>query len=137
MVFGGVEKNTFRRPSAPPDSHICYADTIRRPASLPDVCESPYPLAVTTTAEAASDSSAIIASGEVRPEYGLRWCCSAPSEIIDYRLINRYMVVSGCVGCLHDTKPHSYILKDMLSLSIIPPMVGTGGYEWKVHYPAG
>lgn len=37
-LFGGVEKY-FPPTLSTPDSHICYADTIRRPASLP-MCAS-------------------------------------------------------------------------------------------------
>ncbi len=65
-LFGGVEKILPADPQHPGFSHM-----LRRynpsTGELADVCESPYPLAVTTTAVAASDSSAIIASGEVRP----------------------------------------------------------------------
>lgn len=65
-LFGGVEKILPADPQHPGFSHM-----LRRynpsTGELTDVCESPYPMAVTTTAVATSDSSAIIASGEVRP----------------------------------------------------------------------
>lgn len=65
-LFGGVEKILPADPQHPGFSHM-----LRRynpsTGELTDICESPYPLAVTTTAVAISDSSAIIASGEERP----------------------------------------------------------------------
>lgn len=65
--FGGVEKILPTDPDHPGFSH-----TLRRytpsTGELADVCESPFPLAVTTTAVLMPEErSVIITSGEVRP----------------------------------------------------------------------
>ena len=89
--LSAASKNTFRRPSAP--RILTYATPIQ------SVDRRAYRCVRVSVSSGCNHYSCsrfrqlwqLSPAEKCGPEYGLRWCCSAPSEIIDYRLINRYI----------------------------------------------